>query len=176
MDHGFIVLHRKILKWEWHDDPKMISLFIHLLLIANHQDSKWHGIEVKRGQLITGRHSLSKITHISEQSIRTLLLHLKSTNEITIKSTNKYSIITIVKYDDYQSNKNNQPSNQPSNQQTINQQSTTNNNDNNDNKLIYNISEDFKKNPRPQLKDSVKRVEDEEFYQKHGYYKTSINY
>lgn len=29
---------------------------------------------------------------------------LKSTGEITIKSTNKFSIVTIVKYEDYQSN------------------------------------------------------------------------
>jgi hypothetical protein len=99
---GFIKLSRKLLKWQWIEDPKMVSLWIHLLLMANHKETKWNGITVKRGQSITGLHSLSKSTGISIRSLRTCLTKLKSTGELTIKSTNKYSIITICNYDNYQ--------------------------------------------------------------------------
>ena len=112
---GWIKLHRKFCGWEWFNISEMVHLFIYLLINANHEDGNWRGISIKRGQIITGRNSLSENTGISSQTIRTCLSRLKSTNEITIKSTNKYSIITITKYDDYQGLilNSNQQTNQP---------------------------------------------------------------
>lgn len=88
-DNGFIVLHRKILKWEWYQKSEMVHLFLHLLLSANHEDSRWQGIEIKRGQLLTGLNSLRKNTHISQRKLRTCITRLKATNEIATKTTNK---------------------------------------------------------------------------------------
>ena len=99
---GWIKLYRKFLNWEWSSNPNMVALFIHLLLNANYKDDSWKGIEVKRGQFVTGLDSLNTITGISIQTLRTCLDKLKSTSEITIKVTNKYRIITITNYDDYQ--------------------------------------------------------------------------
>jgi len=124
---GWIKVHRKLITWEWYKKPNMVHLFLHLLLSANREDGRWQSIEVKRGQLITGRNSLSEDTGISVQSIRTCLINLKSTNELTIKSTKKYSLITICKYEEYQLNEKeaNQGVNQQTNPQlTINQPST----------------------------------------------------
>lgn len=125
---GWIKAYRTLLEWEWHTDPNMVSLWMHLLMLANYEDKRWRGITIKRGQLVTGRKALSEITGISEQSIRTCLERLKSTNEITIKTTNKYSIITICEFDNYQDTEelNNQPTNQLANQQLTNNQPTTN--------------------------------------------------
>ena len=131
---GWVKLHRKLIQWEWYQESNMVHLFIHLLLSANHKDGNWKGIDLVRGQLVSGRNKLSEQTGISSQSIRTCLNRLISTSEITIKPTNKYSIITICNYEDYQINNNdtNQPANQPANQQltinqpTTNQQLTTN--------------------------------------------------
>ena len=102
--HGFIKLHRKMLNWEWQSDPNTFSVFMHLLLMARFEEGSWKGIHLDPGQLIAGRKALSQIIGISEQSIRTCLDRLKSTNEITIKSTNKFSIITIVNWAKYQPN------------------------------------------------------------------------
>src|SRR3990170_5064032 len=102
MSEGFIVLYRKILNWEWWDDPNTFRLFLYLLLTANHEEGKWHGQIIKRGQLITGRYKLAKATKLSPRSVRTCLSHLKSTNEVAIESASKYSIITIVNYSKYQ--------------------------------------------------------------------------
>jgi hypothetical protein len=131
---GWVKMHRNITKWEWYDDSKMVHLFFHLVVSANHKEGNWKGQEVKRGQLITGRKKLSSLTGISEQSIRTCLDRLVSTNEITIKPTSKNSLITILNYDLYQESEIiNQQSTIKStnNQPTINQRSTTNKNDNN---------------------------------------------
>jgi len=122
--NGWIKIHRKFSSWEWADEPKMVSLFIHLLIEASHQDARWKGREIKRGQVIFGRLKWAEKTGISEQGLRTCLKKLKSTGEIDIKSTSKYSIVTILNYDEYQGRRDNdQPADQPAtNQQlTINQ-------------------------------------------------------
>lgn len=103
MNEGsFIVLYRKLRDWEWYTDSKMVHIFIHLLLMASYKDSNYRGVRIKRGQLLTGRLSISQSTGISHQSVRTCLRRLVITNEIVIESTNQYSIITICNYDFYQ--------------------------------------------------------------------------
>ena len=125
----WVKIYEGILDWEWADDPNMVSLWVHLLLRVNYRDKKWHGIEVKRGQLITSLASLNEVTGISVQSIRTCLKRLEETGEITIKSTNKFRIITICKYAVYQGGDitSQQANNKQitSNQQTTNKQLTT---------------------------------------------------
>lgn len=80
----------------------MVHLYIHLLINANNEDGEWRGIKVKKGQIITGLHSLNSKTHISIRKLRTCLDRLEKTGEIDIQTTNKYSLITICKYDTYQ--------------------------------------------------------------------------
>lgn len=136
---SFITVDRKILKWEWYQDVKVFHLFLYFLLRANWEDGRWKGVEVKRGQLITGRLKLSKDTGLSEREIRTCLTKLKTTNEIAIKTTSKYSIVTVCKYDTYQNkfDKSDQYIDQQNVQRETNerptrdQQTTTNNNTNN---------------------------------------------
>jgi len=128
MNCGWVKMYRKFSEWEWYKTPNMAHLFMHLVISANHIDGRWQGIEVKKGQLVTGRLSLSEQTGISEQSIRTALNKLKSTGEITIKSTSKFSIITICNYIEYQTQEieANQQINQQTNQQLTNNQPATN--------------------------------------------------
>ena len=119
---GWIKLHRKFLDWEWYEDNNVKVVFLHLLLLANHEDKKWRGQMILRGQLITSRSHLAKEIGLSEQQIRTSLNKLKSTNEITIKTTSQNTLVTIVKYNDYQliENKNNQQNNQRNNKRATN--------------------------------------------------------
>ena len=122
MSSGWIKIHRQMLKWEWYDDMKTFRLFIHLLLNANHETRKWRGITINSGELVTGRKKLSKELRISERSIRTSLSRLKSTNEVTIKSTSRYSLIKLNNWDQYQQTTNKTTSKRPANDQ----QTTTN--------------------------------------------------
>lgn len=80
------------------------------------------------GQRVTSYDHLSKELHIGVQSIRTSLNKLKSTGELTIKKTNRYSIITINKWKSYQP-----LTDQPTvKQQSTNKQLTTNKNEENE--------------------------------------------
>jgi hypothetical protein len=101
-DNGFIKLHRKILNWQWYEDTNVFRLFTHLLFTANWEDKKWLNILIKRGQLVTSLEGLSGQTGLTVKQIRTALDKLKMTNEITTKTTNRYTLVTIEKYSDYQ--------------------------------------------------------------------------
>lgn len=102
MRGGYIKLHRKFTKWGWYSDPNTARVFLHLLLTASWEECEYRGYKIKPGQVVTGRKLLKKELKLSEQEIRTALNHLKSTNEITIKATNKFSIITIENWGKYQ--------------------------------------------------------------------------
>jgi hypothetical protein len=107
----------------------MFHLFAHLILSANHEPGKWKGIDMLPGQLITGRESLSRDTGIAIQTIRTCIARLKSTGEITIKSTNQFSLITITNWPIYQGLSTSDSTDElTSDQPAINQRSTTNKN------------------------------------------------
>lgn len=100
--NGFIKLHRKLLEWGWYSDSAAKDVFIHLLLTAAYREKTWRDITIKKGQVVVSNKSLADKLGFSVQQIRTAINKLKSTGEITIKSTNKFSIITIVKWEDYQ--------------------------------------------------------------------------
>lgn len=137
---GWIKLHRVFLNWEWFDDANIVKLFIYLLLSANHKDKYWKGILVKRGQLITGLSSLNKNTKISVRTLRTCLAKLEKTQEIDRQSDNQKTIITICKYDDYQTT--DELSDKQNDKQTTSERQASDNNqelkkDKNDKKIKY---------------------------------------
>ena len=146
---GWIKLHRKLLEWEWYRDSNTLHLFLHLLLQANHQPTRWRGLPIEQGQVLTGRHLLSKQTGLSERSIRTSLTRLKTTNELTIKTTSRFSIITIVKYNEYQikdKQTTNKTTSKTTNERPANdQQTTTSKNDKN----VKNVKKEDKDLPVP---------------------------
>lgn len=127
---GWIKLHKKLLEWEWYDDINVKCLFLHILLTANYEQKKWHGITIERGQLVTSVNSLVSQLQLSAMQIRTALDKLKSTNEITIKTTNKFTLITICNYVKYQcfESAEQQTKQQTNNNQITNEQQTNNNN------------------------------------------------
>jgi len=139
MSTGWIKLHRQFLDWEWYSDINVTRLFLHLMLKANHKDKKYRGEIIKRGQLLTGRELLSSETGLSEQQIRTCLTKLKSTSDITIKSTSKGTLLTIDNYSIYQDLGSESTSKSTSTltnkQPTDNQRVTTNKNVKNENNV-----------------------------------------
>lgn len=62
-------------------------------------------VKLQPGQFIFGRVSASKELKMSERTIRTCLDKLKNMKNVTIKTTNRYSIISIVNWDIYQPNR-----------------------------------------------------------------------
>lgn len=117
-DSGYIKSYRSMLSWRWHDDAGTLSLWMHLLWMANYEDVEWHDMTIKRGQLVTSVKSLSEVTGLSAQQLHTRLERLVKTKEIEVRPTNKFSIITICNYERYQGEQ------QTTNKQPINNQET----------------------------------------------------
>ena len=99
---GSIKLHRSIMSWEWYKEPNTMRLFIHCLLKAQYQDSKFKGLTIKRGSFITGRNILGQELGLTPQQVRTILNKLKETEEINISSTTRGTLIEVVNYESYQ--------------------------------------------------------------------------
>lgn len=100
--NGFVVLYRKFREWEWYKNSNTKDVFIELLLTANFKDGKFEGHTVPRGSVVTSIPNLASAVGLTEMQVRTALKHLKLTGEITVKTTSKFSIITIKNYGYYQ--------------------------------------------------------------------------
>lgn len=101
---GWIKLHRSMLEWEWIGNPNVVALFVHCLLKANWQDKKWQGKTIERGSFVTSISSLADDVGLSVQQTRTSLSKLIKSGELATKSQQgqKYTIITVCKYSEYQ--------------------------------------------------------------------------
>ena len=102
MNESWIKLFRKFKEWGWYKNSNVKDLFLEILLTANFDDKPWQKIIVSRGQLVTSIGHLSEETGLSVRQVRTALNNLKLTNELTIKTTPQYTLITVNKYNDYQ--------------------------------------------------------------------------
>jgi len=125
---GFIKLHRSMMEWEWYKDINVKTLFLHLIFAANYEDKRWQGIEVKRGQLVSSVANLAESTTLTIQQVRTALDKLKLTNEITIKTTNRFTLISLTNYALYQDDtrENDKQNGKQNNKQITNEQQTDN--------------------------------------------------
>jgi len=128
MVEGWIKLHRKIIDSGYFTDSYAVHLWVYLLINATYDKRKtiFNGkiLELREGQLVTGRKKISQDTGIPEQIIRKWLNLFEINQQITIEKTNTGSCISILNYKLYQSF--NQPSgdNLTNNQPTTNQQPT----------------------------------------------------
>lgn len=153
---GFIKLHRKLVAWGWYQDCVVKCLFLHLLLTANFKATRWQNRDLQEGQVVVGLKNLANELGFSVQQIRTAINKLKSTNEITIETTNRYSIITIVNWREYQSDgiQSNKQNNKQSNKQITNNQQTNNKqitNNQQQRKNDKNVKNDKKREKREEI-------------------------
>ena len=122
---GYIKLFRTFQNNIFYKNSDAIHLWIHLLFCASFEDNVFYykntKINLKRGQLITGRKKLSQETGINESKIFRLLKLFESEHQIEQQKTSKYSIITIISYDTYNESEH-QIEQQMNNKRTTNEQ------------------------------------------------------
>ena len=148
MENGWIKLHRSILRWEWWDDRNVRDLFLYCLLAANHEETRWHGEVVPRGSFVTSLSKMAKGAGLTVQQTRTALDNMQLTQEVTSKSTNKYTLVTITNYERYQVSEDDEQQTKQHNLQQTNNKQITNKQQTNNNKqeieennnIINNIS------------------------------------
>ncbi|REC31318.1 GntR family transcriptional regulator [Enterococcus pseudoavium] len=143
MNQGYIKLYRKVTgSFVW-TNSNMLKLWILCLTKASHKESRFifngQEIAVSSGQFVTGRAVIEKefnegVPRDQQVVGRTLWRWLKRFEKeemLSIKSTTKYSVISINKWDEYQGSDQQVSSGRPS---TVQQVSTYKNekNDKND--------------------------------------------
>jgi DNA-binding MarR family transcriptional regulator len=107
---GWIKLYRKLL-----DNPIItkdgdyLSIWIYLLLNATHDkydttigDKR---VTLQKGQLVTGRKSISNRLHISESKVQRILKCFENEHQIEQHMNPQNRTITIVNWSEYQSSK-----------------------------------------------------------------------
>lgn len=102
MLNGWIKLHRKLLDNGVFFDAELLKVFIWCILKANRKPKEVNGTKLKTGQFITGRISASEELHIKPSTVYNRLQRLQRMGYINVKSTNKFSIISVLKYGQYQ--------------------------------------------------------------------------
>lgn len=90
------------MSWERYQDTNTKVVFIHLLLKACFDQCRHKNISLSRGQYCTSISGLADELNLSPRNVRTALKKLQDSGEIAIETTNKYSIISVQKYEDYQ--------------------------------------------------------------------------
>lgn len=103
---GWVKVHRALSDHLIAADPSALSVWIHLLLLANHRETKrminGRIIAIQPGQLITSRKSLSARTGVNESKIERVLTMLKNEQQIEQHGTSKFRVISIVNWAQYQ--------------------------------------------------------------------------
>ena len=125
MNNTWIKLHRNIIDWEWFHDRNCLMLLIYLNCRVNIEDKKWQGIVIKRGSMVLSWETLSCGVKLSIQQCRTAMKKLVDSGEVITASTNRYTMVTLVKWDKMQHKQQTDNKQITNKQQTDNKQITT---------------------------------------------------
>lgn len=125
---SFIKVHRKLLASNVFRNEKLLKVFMYCLLKATYieyeQTVGRQTVLLKPGQFIFGRKKAALELDMKESTIRDYMNLLKYDNTLDIKSTNKYSVVTVINWGFYQGreeNPDNNPDNKNDSKRTANQ-------------------------------------------------------
>jgi len=138
---GWIKLHRCLLDKPIFENAKLLKVFLWCLCKATHTEHKQlvgrKMVKLEPGQFITGRNKAGQELNIKPSTAWDYLNLLKDNESINICSNSKYSVITVINWELYQSVNNNSDS-KTDNKSTANQQQI------NTNKNVKNVKNEKK--------------------------------
>jgi len=109
MDRGYIKIWRRSIDNDWLKNHELWVFWSYCLLKASHKKRivkiGFQEINIKPGQFVFGRKRAAEELNMSEWKIRRCIDSLRKSGNLTIKTTNKFSIITIMNWDIYQGEK-----------------------------------------------------------------------
>ena len=175
---GWIKLHRKVLDcWIWNEKPyDKARAWVDLLLLAMHRDKKLlidnDLVVVERGSFMTSILKLATRWGWSRNKVKRFLELLEDEQMLNTKRTPKGTLVTIVKYEDYQVcdatdeptlEPTNEPTGEPTHEPTHEPQKKNIKNDKNINNNIYaqnSLCENDKKSQKEELEKNFKIIYD----------------
>lgn len=103
---GFICLDRRIFGSSVAHDPLLFKVWVWAICKAAWRDHpvvyRAETIPVKRGSFIFGRKAAAAELGCTVRSLRTRIEILQKLENLTLKTTNRFSVITVCNYDAYQ--------------------------------------------------------------------------
>ncbi|MCX5829210.1 MAG: hypothetical protein NTV58_14580 [Deltaproteobacteria bacterium] len=128
MNRGYVRLWRKSMDAGWIKNHKLWAFWTYCLMKASHKEfDAVIGLQVVHlmpGQFIFGRKKAVEETGLTEREIRTIIALLIKAGNMTIKTTNKFSVISIVNWPIYQGDET--ENDQQNDQQTTSKRPHTN--------------------------------------------------
>lgn len=122
---GWFKVHRKIINSPIFHNDKALKVWIWCLSKATYKDYTTlvgnQIVNLKAGQFIFGRKKASEELKMKESTIYVLMKLLEKLEQITINSNNKFSLVTIVNWELYQTD-----NEEINNRITTNQQQSNN--------------------------------------------------
>lgn len=118
MNEGWIKVFRSLPAWRWYKDGNTKSLYLHLLLNACIRPTPFMDFVLQPGEFVSTVRALAYELNMSDKAVRVAMNHLIATNDMAIKTTNKYTIFSVQNWEKYQGNgeqKGNQNGNQRAN-------------------------------------------------------------
>lgn len=143
---GWVSVHRQLKdNWLWKDKPfSKGQAWIDILLRVNHKPNKVpignKIIDVYEGQTLWSVKAMADEWGWSRKKVDNFLNTLQTESQITKKSTSKYTLISVVNWELYQTEEHQKNINGTSNEH----QRNTNNNDNNENNTFSEESDEYK--------------------------------
>ncbi len=157
---GWIKVYRSLLKSPIFSSEKGLKVWVWCLLKATHAHHKQYVgrvlVPLSPGQFVFGRQSAAQELRMNESTVRDWISVLRGDRYIDVKSFNKYSVISIINWQDYQEN-DSEYDNKP---KTKRQQKDTNKNVKNEKnvRIIAAAEKNLKKDYLPSFVDEFKKV------------------
>lgn len=131
--NGWIKLHRKSLESSVFRNPIYWQVWCWCLMRANHEDNKipFNGgdLTIVTGQFVTSIEKGSSECNITERKWRNAINYLKATSRLLINTTNKFTVVSIQNWKDYQVKENENVEQTSNKDQTNVEQTSTDKND-----------------------------------------------
>ena len=139
----FLKLHRSILDSAVFSDADTLRLWIYLLCKAAVQDRQilveGKVVELKKGQLITGRKKLAEQLNMAESKVYRTLKLLEELGNVNIKVNNRFSLVTIANWGKFQDGNSKVNNTRTTGEHLVNNRRTTDEQQANTNKELKEI-------------------------------------
>jgi hypothetical protein len=100
--NGWFKIHRQIFESEVFSDPVLLQLFIWCVGKANIQPRFFEGVRIPVGSFATGRLSGADEVGCSPSAFYRRMKKLESMGNIEQRTNNKFTVISVVKYSEFQ--------------------------------------------------------------------------
>lgn len=100
---GYVKVSRRLLDSDLIHEPVTFTVFMFLLLSANYRAGEYCGQQILRGEAVTSYPRIASAAGVTQRQARTALSKLVKSGRVSVRRYPKFSVVTLLNYDKYQS-------------------------------------------------------------------------